>query len=356
MATAFAQGFGQPNIPAGFGGLTPKSNGTKGGGQSFSTSSSEKEQKSGGVAGGGGGAGAEGSLYQVHILGQIENPATYHVSISTRLMEAIGLAGDVLRKSGSKRFVELRREGKVVRYDLFKFQRLGDLSQNPFLLDNDIIFVPYSTNSVSIEGAVKSNGVYELIDDKSLWGLIELAGGYTVGVSEKEPVTIIRYEHSKKTLLKVPNVQQELKTFELLEGDVVVVPHMFNDNRRFDYNITELPADNVFYPTQNDNIFVIGGVAKPGPYNFVPTYSIRDFINQAGPTRLSKPKSAYIMTADGKTIRNLRGKKDIQLSPGDTIIVPEQKVTFNNTMAWYNTILNTFFSVFAFQQVIDKLD
>ena len=289
--------------------------------------------------------------YQVHLLGQVRQPGTYRVPPSTRLDEALNRAGG-LSERGSLRSIELRRDKKVYRYDLFKFERQGDLGQNPFLLDNDVVFVPFAQDSVAINGPVKSAGTYELINDKSLWNLIQLSGGFTVGISQNEPVTVIRYDaDGKKILAKVSNTKQDLESFVLQNGDIVVVPHIFLKDRRFDYSVAELPADTQFYPTQKNEIYITGAISQPGAYPFHANYSIRDFINTAGITEMSNSKGLSIMTADGKFIRNPESKKGFRLSPGDTIYVPKRQWTTANVLGWYNTTLNTALSVYAWKQV-----
>lgn len=294
---------------------------------------------------------ADSLNYQVHLLGQVRQPGTYRVPPSTRLDEALGKAGGVLER-GSIRNVELRRDKKTYHYDLFKFVKQGDLNQNPFLLDNDVVFIPFVQDSVAINGPVKSAGTYELISDKSLWNLVQLSGGFTVGVSQKEPITIIRYDaDGAKMLTKVSNTQQDLESFVLQNGDIVVVPHIFLKDRRFDYSVAELPADTQFYPTQKNEIYITGTVAQPGAYPFHANYSIRDFVNTAGITEMSNSKGLRIVTADGKFIRNPESKKGFRLSPGDTIFVPKRQWTTANVLGWYNTTLNTALSVYAWKQV-----
>ena len=157
-----------------------------------------------------------GSTYQIHVLGHVFQPGTYRLPPSTRLDEAINMAGG-LKKQGSERRVELRRGGSVQRFDLLRYREAGDLNQNPFLLDNDVVFIPFSEKNIAIQGPVKSPGTYELISqDPSLWNVVELAGGFTTGVSLDSPVTIVRYIEGKKQLLEVPNVEQSLKEFPIL--------------------------------------------------------------------------------------------------------------------------------------------
>ncbi|OGQ23292.1 MAG: hypothetical protein A3C46_05715 [Deltaproteobacteria bacterium RIFCSPHIGHO2_02_FULL_44_16] len=275
--------------------------------------------------------------YQVHVLGQIQNPGTYRFPPSTRLDEAVTMAGG-LQTRGSKRNIELRRKDGVARYDLFRFQTFGDLSQNPFLLDNDVIFVPYGEHHVILQGPVKQTGTFELSSrDQSIWDLLQLAGGFTAGVSKSGDVTVIRYVDTEKQLFEIKNIEPELKEFLLQHGDIVVIPHLLTKEAKFDYDISALPADNLFYPSFNDNVFVLGSVALPGGYPFNPHYSVREFVYLAGPQVNANLKRMYILTAQGKRIK----RDDFgmhRLSPGDTIVVPSRAWTTDNVVKWYTTV------------------
>ncbi|MDO8526160.1 MAG: SLBB domain-containing protein [Deltaproteobacteria bacterium] len=299
------------------------------------------------------GQGQMGGLdYQIHILGQVANPGTFRLPASTRLDEAIKNAGGI-KERGSLRRVEVRRDGHTTFYDLLAFQKNGELNQNPYLMDNDVVFVSYAENTVLIEGPVKSSGTYELSNNRSVWSVIELAGGFTAGVTNNDPVVVVRFVDGKREVIKIVNSKPELESFELVNGDIVVVPHLLVENRHFDYNISELPNDNIFYPTQKNEIFVTGAVSQPGPFPFNPGYSTRDFINISGPTELSNLSGVYILTSDGKHIRNPEKKKDFHLSPGDSIVVPRRHLTTDNVLKWYNTFTGTVFTSFALKQLLN---
>lgn len=289
--------------------------------------------------------------YQVHLLGQVETPGTYRLAPSTRLDEALSKAGGA-KKTGSLRQIEIKRGGKILTCDIFKFHRYGDLEHNPFLMDNDVVFIPFVENSVSINGAVKSEGVYELKGDgKTIWALIEMAGGFTPGFDEGQSFQVVRFVQGKKELIPIESFKSQLASFELQDGDVVVVPHVFTKDRRFDYDVPELPADNIFYPTQKQEVFVIGAVANPGPIAYHPTTQFRDYVNSAGPTVYSNIEGAYIMTDGGKYVRGT-AKESLRLSPGDTIVVPLKKFTTDNVLKWYGTLSSSIFTGYALRELV----
>ncbi len=289
------------------------------------------------------------NAYQIHILGQVRRPGTYRLPPSTRMAEAIDMAGGLAPK-GSMRRVELRRNNRTVRsYDLFAFLKEGRLDQNPFLLDNDEVFVPIAKTVISVQGPVNRTGVIELVNETSLSDVVGLTGGYTVGILKSEPATVIRYMDGRKVIFHVAMVDADMANFEVKDGDIIVFPHVLTKGRKFDYNLAELPNDTLFYPSFNDNIFVMGAVSQPGAYPFNPFYDARHYINIAGAVRYANLKRIKILDMNGKEIKF---KEGYRLNPGDTVVVPYKAWTTDNVLKWYNTISSTVFTGFALQQII----
>ncbi len=261
--------------------------------------------------------------YQVHILGEVTRPGTYRVPASTRLSEAVQMTGGILER-GSERSIELRRsEGGSRRVDLLSFKFLGNLDANPYLLDNDVIFVPLKKRVAEIEGAVKRPGTYELRGEKNLEDLIRLAGGVSSGVGNPTPIKVVRFVNHKKEVMDVENEVSARRQFQLANADVIVIPHILTEKNTFDYNLARLPGDNeLFFPSYEERVFVLGAVNEPGPYSFSPYYNVREYLTLAGGTnKMAKVKKIKIVTSEGKTIK---AGEQAQLNPGDTIIVPEK--------------------------------
>lgn len=270
-----------------------------------------------------------GLIYQVHVLGEVKRPGTYRVSPSMRVTDALQLAGNV-KTSGTERFVEIRKagmtRGQVL--DLFAYKTLGQLSQNPYLEDNETIFIPLKKRAIQIEGPVRRPGIFELKSEHTLRQAIDLAGGFTVGVDPKQPLKVVRYGgNTDKEILEVFADSPNMSSFEVKDGDVIVVPHKFLANHQFDYNLKQLPNDNIFYPSQEDRVFVIGAVRGPGAFDFNQYYSLRQYLTLAGgTTTMAKNKQIKVVTVDGKTFKAKDGNYDRLINPGDTIVVPEKAI------------------------------
>jgi len=270
-----------------------------------------------------------GMVYQIHVLGEVVRPGTYRISPSMRVTDAILRAGGI-QKNGSERFIEFRMpgrsKGKLI--DLFAYKILGKLSQNPYLQDNYTIYVPLKKRVVEVEGPVRRPGYYELKNERNLNELIKLAGGFTVGASKGNPIKIVRYmDGEEKQVLEILPEVHEMSGFSLKDGDVAIVPHKFLTKHKFDYNLKELPNDNIFYPAFDDKIFVIGAVKAPGAFKFNQYYTLRQYLTLAGGTTImAKRKKIKVVTVAGKTYKAKGGVYDRPVNPGDTIVVPEKSI------------------------------
>lgn len=304
--------------------------------------------------GGDGGSVPFGPANQVHVLGQVKSPGTYRVGSSVRAAEAVAIAGGVAER-GSLRNIELRQPGlPPAKIDLFRFFEQGDLGTNPFLQDNDVVFVPFKTKSIRIEGPVKKTGVFELGGETNVWDVIQLAGGFTVGASEKGEIVIVRYQQEKKQTIKVQNVAEELRRTPIQNGDIIVVPHIFTNDKEFDYAFPNLPTDDVFYPSYNDKVYVAGAVLQAGPFDYQGYLTPMDYINMAGPDpQKASLRKIQVMRPDGTRVKKV---KHYALSPGDTILVPERKLTGGNVLSWYNTFASSLFTYVSLRSLMKDLD
>lgn len=272
-----------------------------------------------------------GLTYQVHVLGEVHKPGTYRVPASSRLSEALDKAGGI-QGQGSRRRIALRRGGRERGIDYLSFELYGNLDANPYLLDNDVVRVPLQRNVVLIEGTIKRPGNYELRDEKNLEDLLKLAGGPTPGMGISAPIKVIRISDEGKEVVEVENNKVRREQFLLRDADTVVFPHILTANRKFDYNLASLPGDNeLFYPSYDERIFVLGAVAKPGPYPFTPYYDIQQYLTLAGgTTRLAKVKKIQVLVPGGGS---QPWTAETQINPGNTIFVPEKYMSAESVLA-----------------------
>jgi protein involved in polysaccharide export with SLBB domain len=266
------------------------------------------------------GASVIGMNYQVHILGEVANPGTYRVAASDRVSEIINRAGG-LSQYASERNIQLKRKDGGTRViDLMEFRLHGKLEENPYVTDNDVIYVPLADKLVQIVGSVKRPNYYELKKENTLAQVIDLAGGFNAAAAVSQPIKVVRFVNGEKTINDVPINNDEMDKYAILNGDVIVVPNLVTKDTEFDYNISAIPGDQLFYPSYEDRVFVLGGVTFPGAYPFSQYYMLNQYVSLAGGLSDRGGPKYKVIGVDGK-IR--KASATDRVNPGDTIMVKE---------------------------------
>lgn len=114
---------------------------------------------------------------QVYVVGEVERPGSYQVNALGTVFRALNLAGGPTDR-GTFRNVEVRRAGAVVaRVDLYDYLLRGDASNDVRTEQGDIVFVDLSHRLVTLQGAIRRPGIYELRNDEKISRLLEFGGG-----------------------------------------------------------------------------------------------------------------------------------------------------------------------------------
>ena len=193
---------------------------------------------------------------KVMVAGAVKAPGIYSVYANTRVSEVIDRASGFLDNSSLRNIVVTHPDGNTTVVDVFRFNRVGDRSRNPYVLGGDVIFVPareQNINTVGIYGAVKSGGEFEYSSQDSLLDLIRLAHGLTLDVDILQG-ELVRFNPDNLTTKNIPI---DLKA--LLAG---------NGPQK---NLALLPDDRVFIRAlpkfhKKDQVMVQGEVYYPGMY------------------------------------------------------------------------------------------
>jgi protein involved in polysaccharide export with SLBB domain len=128
--------------------------------------------------------------FVVHVVDNVKQPGTYTSRALDRVSTVIARAGIV---NGSRRRISIKHhDGTTGTADLVRYELTGDVAYNPFLLDGDVIGVPFASPVVTVTGAVRRPGAYELVATKDLAELLELSGGFTASVSRALPIRLVR--------------------------------------------------------------------------------------------------------------------------------------------------------------------
>lgn len=173
------------------------------------------------------------------------------------------LLKDDFSKMQAMRSVKLIRDGKTTYYDLMRFYRLGDLEQNPYLKDNDVVVISAIAKFVTLSGGINLPGEIEYLEGDKLSDIIELAKGFSF---DADPSKLILYRYQANRI------------------DYEVINLNFSQNGK-DYG---LKADDRILILQDSEIRtrqrvkISGQVKNPGEYVIGKNTTLNDLIREAG--------------------------------------------------------------------------
>ncbi len=114
---------------------------------------------------------------RIMALGEVGQPGAYSVNPSTTLFTSLYYFQG-LTSLGSLRDVRLIRGGKqIVSIDLYDYLLTGKPANDVRLQLDDVIFIPPRGKTVSIQGEINREAIYELKKGETLEDLITIAGG-----------------------------------------------------------------------------------------------------------------------------------------------------------------------------------
>lgn len=135
---------------------------------------------------------AEPRTFLVQVVDDVARPGSYPARAIDRIATLIARAGG-FGPNASKRRIEIRRlGGAVLHADLLLYTLTGDVKHNPYLLDGDVVRVPFEDLAATIDGAVNRPGRYELVGTRDLAELVELGGGLAPTATRQLPISLVR--------------------------------------------------------------------------------------------------------------------------------------------------------------------
>ncbi len=204
----------------------------------------------------------------VSLTGYVEHPGVYQLTPLNRLSdilamdEALSLEAANFRKLQALRSIKLIRDGRTTLCDLLRFYRLGEIEQNPYLKDGDVVLIGAINDLVSISGGINLPGDLEFVPGDKLENLIELAKGFSYD-ADPAKVQIYRYQ-ANRIDYEVINLNYTQNTGFLLQADDrILIPQ--DSEIRSRYKVT-----------------ISGQVKNPGEYVISKNTTLNDLLLQAG--------------------------------------------------------------------------
>lgn len=283
----------------------------------------------------------------VQVLGHVANPGRYSVKEAENAQIAVNMAGGAVDGAIMSDVCILRTINDVVeriRVNLYQFTITGDPRLLTPLHENDILFVPISSNfgnvkrtlmpwtppterleegvkkKVRIFGAVQNTGIYEPREGMNLIDLLVMASGETDDA-----------DLSKMLIIRENKIDTIFNLKQFLNGESTTeIPKIYNGDTVY-VKFRELT---IFEPEEDKVFYVLGEVKIPNEYKLADNMTLFQGIALAGGLTewADSDNIIIIRTVDGKQ-QNFRynfndgisgrlPELNIFLLPNDTIYVP----------------------------------
>lgn len=278
------------------------------------------------------------SKINIFLVGNVNYSGYKSITSTQRISEVFEMFS---MPNSSTRNIKVIRDGQEIVYDLFKYRKLGDRTQNQFLFENDKVVLGKVENEVLVEGQILDPGIKEIKPGDTLKDILELSNGFLEN-SDKENIKIKRREDggSKEYIINLNDSQNfqlqsgdsiEVQTLKkqtdfIIAKDYILVEGAFRG--RADYNKIDLE--------QNDKPSLIKDNGAPLKVEIVyrPSLTLLDVLELLnGPSFFADYSKARIIRRSGQIIYTPQinklwlekdSKFDVKIMPGDRILLPEK--------------------------------
>ena len=180
---------------------------------------------------------------KVNIVGEVDVPGSYTLSAFNTVYNALYVAGGIT-ENATLRDIKVYRNNKLIsKVDIYKYLTQGDASADVALENNDLILVKPYTNRVTLKGAVKIKGRFELLKNESLQDLLNYASGFNEEAYTKT-IKVKRVSDGEHIVADINKDQFEI--FTPKSGDVFQVDKVLDRYK--------------------NRVIVNGAVYRPGVY------------------------------------------------------------------------------------------
>lgn len=193
--------------------------------------------------------------FQTFISGLVSKPGTYFLQSSDRVSSIIQSAGGMSGWADPSR-IQIRRGDSTLIANLWAFFYRGDLHQNPYLRQGDIVFVPSIDLSKPYVRVFSSHGSERYVP-----------------IMEKE---FLKNFLDRNNLI---NPRSEISRIEFTRADST---HFVDISSPSQQKIILQNGDKITIPILRGEVYITGQILRPGPYPYIPNYTAWDYIAKAG--------------------------------------------------------------------------
>lgn len=254
---------------------------------------------------------------KVLVSGAVEKPGYYIMNVFGNVTQAIVNAGGVKDFADIRRVALVRNGRTIDSVDYYKLINKGIYQPKiQKLMPNDIIFVPRSEMRVLVEGAVKTEGYFDLRGESTIREVLALVGG-TTSNAVKSNIVVKRAnkKDNQLTIKSVDLISGKNSGLRIEDGDKITV-----------------------YALDKENIYSVklsGNVTVPGEYEYKKGMKISDVIKNAdGLLADTEMESSFIVRRDVRSSEtkivpfklqrifdNVNSVDNLTLQPFDEIMI-----------------------------------
>lgn len=195
---------------------------------------------------------------KISIVGEVEIPGTYNMSSLSTAYNALYVAGGI-RESGTLREIRVFRKSKLITtIDVYDFIVNGNSKQNVTLKNDDVIIVRPYTNRVSLRGAAKTSGRFELKDGETLKDLMDYGGGFAEDAFRKT-IKVNRIIDGERVIADVD--EDQFQVFTPRPGDIYEIGKVLNRYK--------------------NRVIVKGAVFRPGNFSITTESTVKQIIEDS---------------------------------------------------------------------------
>ncbi len=227
---------------------------------------------------------------KVTLLGEVKKPGTYTLPSLATVFNALYASGGPSAR-GSFRNIEVIRGNKVVdTLDIYDFLNHGDLRSNILLADQDIIRIPIYSKRVTLRGAFKRTGIFEVANKETLQDVIDFAGGFT-DEAATDYISAIQLTSTQRRVADIP--ESQFATFVPRNADQYTVNTILN---RYE-----------------NRVQISGAVFSPGTFAWHEGMNISELLQKAKGVR----EEAYLAQGYIRRLRRDNTPSAIDFNVGD---------------------------------------
>ena len=194
---------------------------------------------------------------KVNIVGEVAVPGSYTLSAFNTVYNALYVAGGIT-ENATLRDIKVYRNNKLIsKVDIYKYLTAGDSSADIALENNDLILVKPYTNRVTLKGAVKINGRFELLKNENLQDLLNYASGFNE-LAYTKTIKVKRVSDGEHIVADINEDQFEI--FTPVSGDVFQVDKVLDRYK--------------------NRVIIKGAVYRPGVYAITKGLGVRGLLDK----------------------------------------------------------------------------